>query len=233
MSRRTTYRYMKMIRHRGWTIALVAALLSAGGMNGVTCTVQPVGGNNNPPGTTVDPDDGAPPLVQADVILGDPNAPLTVIEYGDFECPFCGSFARNAFPQVRAEFIDTGRVRWIFRNFPLDNIHPRARPVARAAECAAQQNAFWAYHDRLFENQDDLSDAALRDHAEALGLSLSAFDACVAGPAIEVRVDEDVNSGMALGVTSTPTFFVGSEQVTGDQTAEEMAQAINRKLNGD
>ncbi|MCG8407317.1 MAG: DsbA family protein [Phycisphaerales bacterium] len=174
-----------------------------------------------------------------DHVIGSEDASVTVVEYLDFQCPFCGRFARQEFPDIRARYIDTGLVRWVFRHFPLEsecnpnsgNTHPRACDAARASECANDQNAFVEFHDLLFEDQDDLSDNRFGEHANTLGLDAAQFDACITGTSKAARVAQDVNSGNALGVTATPSFFVNGERVSGFQTAEQLGQVIDRKLN--
>ena len=105
-----------------------------------------------------------------DHFKGDLLAPNTIVEYGDFECPVCGAFFRDNLPDVTAFLIDSGRAVYVFRHFPLRDIHPRAQAAAEAAECAAEQRAFWPYHDLLFENQPNLDDADLRTYADQLRL---------------------------------------------------------------
>ena len=192
------------------TLGVVLALLLAG------CPPQTA---SNPP----TPND-------ADHSLGDPNAPVTVIEYGDFQCPLCGAFATQTFPQIKSQYIDTGQVRWIFREFPLTAVHPQAQAAAEAAECAADQGLFWEYADILFANQTDLSDAALESYATEAGLNVADWSECFknGGGAGEVAVD--VESGEAAGVPGTPTFFIGSTQVVGFQTFAQFSQALDTAL---
>lgn len=129
-------------------------------------------------------------------------------------------------------------MRWVFRHFPLRSIHNRAEPSARASECAADQTDFFAYEALVFGTTDGssnpiLTDAQLRTHAETLGLNLTTFDACFPpGDGKSTRVQQDVNSGTALGVNSTPTFFFNEEKQAGFMTAAEMSEIIERKLAG-
>ena len=161
---------------------------------------------------------GAGPVVLGDDhVLGSANAPVTVIEYADFQCPCCGRFAREDFPTIKANYIDTGKVRWVFRHFPLTNIHPRAQPAAEASECAADQVDFFAYADLTFNTVDGagaaiLTDAQLLQNATNLGANAATFNACVAGDSKTDGIQQDFNAGVALGVTGTPVFFVDAEK---------------------
>lgn len=218
------------------------ALLVGMGMNGDGCNV-PIdpggggGGNNNGGGNNGGTSNII--LLASDHIMGSPNASVIVVEYSDFQCPFCGRFARQEFSKLKQNYIDTGKIRFVFRHFPLRNIHNRAEPSARATECASDQGHFFEYHDLVFGTVSPgttstiLTDDQLRLHAQTLGMDLNAFDNCFPpGDGKAPRVQQDVTSGTALGVSSTPTFFVNGEQVTGFRTAEELGEIIDRKING-
>ncbi len=165
-----------------------------------------------------------------DHTVGDANAPVVVIEYGDFQCPVCLRFFDETLPAIEQEYIDAGQVRWVFRHFPLTQFHPNAEAAARAAECAGEQGQFFAYHDLLFENQHALMDDDLRGYADTLGLDLTAFDACIASADTEARVEGDVADGTALGVTGTPTFFINGERVAGFRTADQFRALLDAAL---
>jgi protein-disulfide isomerase len=167
-------------------------------------------------------DNGAAPddnpllaLTAEDHVVGDPAARVTVIEYGDFQCPVCGRFARETYPTVGEDYIATGRVRWVYRHFPLRSVHPDAEAAAQASECAAAQARFWDYHDVLFTNQAALGAEDLNRYADELGLAVAAFDECRSSGLQTARVQRDVASGQALGVTGTPTFFINGRRETG------------------
>ncbi len=181
---------------------------------------------NPPPGT----DEPNLAIRADDYSLGRDTAAVTVIEYGDFQCPVCGRFERDTFPTIRREYVDTGRVRWVFRHFPLRNIHPQAESAGRAAECAAQQGKFWEYHSQLFANQSALGDADLTAYGNAAGLNIAAFDACRASDAVAARVQRDVDSGLALGVAGTPTFFINGERLTGFRSVEVFRATLDAAL---
>lgn len=211
--------------------ALFVMLFAAGGMNNTDCD-NAVPGPGGPPG----PGTG-PQILPSDHVLGSDDAAVTVVEYFDFQCPFCGRFARQEFATIKAQYIDTGLIRWVFRHFPLEqecnppaNLHPRACESARASECADDQGMFVEFHDLLYEDQDDLSDNRFGEIANTLGLDATQFDACIAGNSKAARVLQDVNSGNALAVSATPTFFVNDEVVSGFQTAAQLSEVIDRKL---
>lgn len=207
----------------------ILALLATGLCMGSDCGgPSPIG-----PAASLPVGAGGPVVLPTDHVLGDPAAPVTVVEYGDYQCPFCGAFARSEFPTLKRQYIDTGRIRFVYRHFPLrtpGKIHDRAEQAARAAECASDRGAFFEYHEQVTANQSDLSDEALRRYATNVGLSRPAFDACLAGGAKASRIQQDVASAAALNVAATPTFFVNEERITGFQTAEELGAIIDRRL---
>src|SRR5262245_31619718 len=139
-------------------------------------------------------------------------ARLVVVEFTDYQCPFCARHVRQTIPQLDAEYVKPGKVRYAVRDFPLEAVHRQALRAAEAAHCAGEQNEFWAMHERLFSNQRALAPDDLRAHAQALGLDLARFDACLQGGDQAARVRRDLSDGMAAGVRGTPTFFVGVQE---------------------
>ncbi len=148
--------------------------------------------------------DGAP-------ILGSRQAPLAIVEFSDFQCPFCGRFSSTILPDLKKRYIDTGEVRLAFRHLPLP-IHQHALAAARAADCAAQRGAFWPAHDQLFA-APALNDAAIHDAAAAAGVTDAQISACLAGGASQV--DRDLALATSLKISSTPTFLVGVVEADG------------------
>lgn len=140
--------------------------------------------------------------------VNNPEADVTITEFGDFQCPYCGRFA-PVLKSVKEDF----DVHVEYKHFPLTSIHPYAQRAAEAAECARDQNRFWAYHDVLFDNQDRLAVAYLYDYAEALGLDEERFEACLDTREKQVVVAADVQEGNQLGVSGTPTVFIDGEEV--------------------
>jgi protein-disulfide isomerase len=142
-------------------------------------------------------------------VKGSPNAPLTVVEFSDYECPFCGRHVTQTLPKLAAEYMDSGKVKFVFRDFPLEQIHPSALKAAEAARCAGEQGKYWEMHDRLFANQRALAAAQLTEHATAIGLDAPAFDKCLTSGSQTAKVRKDLADGKAAGVTGTPAFFIG------------------------
>jgi len=144
-----------------------------------------------------------------DHVQGSGDAPLTLVEYGDFECPYCGA----AYPIVKEIQRKMGdRLRFVFRHFPITTSHPHAEAAAEAAEAAAQQGAFWEMHAHLFENQKRLRDEDLRSYAAELGVDVERFGKELAEHVHADRVHEDFMSGVRSGVNGTPTFFINGSR---------------------
>lgn len=159
---------------------------------------------------------------EVDHLRGPVHAPVTLVEYGDLECPFCG----RAEPVVRALLRDFSDLTYVWRHLPLDDVHPHARLAAEATEAAQAQGAFWDMHDRLLEHQDELTFASLLDHARALGLDVDRFGADLRDRAHEARVARDVDSADLSGVGGTPTFFVNGQRHHGAYDLETLSAAI-------
>lgn len=145
--------------------------------------------------------------------MGSPTAPYVMFAYSDFECPFCGRFARDVLPALAREEIRNGRVQLVFRHFPLP-MHKSAARAAQAAECAGKQGLFWPMHDKLF-SQQKLDELALKTLARDLGVEQGAFDSCMTDPSIVERITKQSTQARALGMSSTPTFLLGSRGVNG------------------
>ena len=160
-----------------------------------------------------------------DHIQGPADAAVTLVEYGDFECPYCGA----AYPIVKEVQDRMGeRLRFVFRNFPITTSHAHAEQAAEAAEAAAGQGRFWPMHDLLFENQRRLRDRDLRAYAEKAGLDLEQFDGELAEHVHAARVREDFMSGVRSGVNGTPTFFINGVRHDGSYEVEPLVAALER-----
>ncbi len=146
---------------------------------------------------------------------GAPGAALTLIEFSDYECPFCGRYFRETLPQIEREYIATGRVRYVFRNFPLESIHKDAFRAAEAAKCAGEQGKYWEMHDRLFANQEALGPKDLPGHAAALRLDLPGFEQCLASARHAAAIRQDLSDAQQAGVRGTPAFFLGVTEPDG------------------
>ncbi len=165
------------------------------------------------------------PVAPEDHIRGPESAPVTLVEYGDFECPHCG----RAFPMLQ-ELIHNmdGALRFVFRNFPLSQSHPHAQAAAEAAEAAAAQGKFWQMHKMLFEHQDALTDQNLHDYAEEIGLDVPRFDREMSRRLYAGDVQQDFFSGVRSGVNGTPTFFINGLRYDGPLELESLQEAIER-----
>jgi protein-disulfide isomerase len=158
-----------------------------------------------------------PISIQNAAARGAATAKVTLIEFSDFECPFCGRYSRETYAQIQREFVDTGKVRYVFRNAPIEDLHPRAFGAAVAGECARTQapEKFWELHDRMFRDQRGLTPVGLRSSADMVGLDLAAFDRCIASDAPKAKVRQDLNDAVTFGATATPTFFLAVEEKGG------------------
>ena len=164
-----------------------------------------------------------PAVGDKDHAAGPAGAPATLVEYGDFECPFCG----RAYPIVKEVQRRLGPdLRFVFRNFPLTKLHPHAQHAAEAAEAAGAQGAYWQMHDRLFERQFALDDNYLIEYAADLGLDADRLQAELEGGTYRARIKEDVLSGLKSGVNGTPTFFINGERHDGDYDLASLLSAV-------
>lgn len=159
--------------------------------------------------------------------IGNPEAPVTVVEFGDFECRACG-YAQSTVQAVRKQYGD--RIRLVFRQLPLPAVHPAAEKAAEASECAADQGKFWEMVDKLYAEQNNLSESALIKYAGELGLDQKRFKQCLASRSTSQRVKRDIADAHALGFRATPTFVVGSRVVLGPMNFNQFAQLIDREL---
>jgi len=167
------------------------------------------------------------PVSERDHVRGPATAPLTLLEYGDYECPFCGA----AHPIVKeVERLLEGDLRFAYRHFPLSQIHPHAYQAAEAAEAAGAQGRFWEMHDQLFEHQDRLDTSDLITYADALGLDLTRFVHDLETHAHAPRLREDFLSGVRSGVNGTPTFFVNGVRHNGGYDLPSLVEALREAL---
>jgi protein-disulfide isomerase len=163
------------------------------------------------------------PVTDRDHAIGPANAPVTLVEYGDYECPDCG----NAYPVIKRLLAEHGpRLRFVFRNFPLSNVHPHASVAAQAAEAAAAHGKFWEMHDLLYEHQKNLDEYEMGQLALRAGLEIYRFDADMASELFAPKVAEDFNSGVKSGVNGTPTFFINDLRYDGKKDYESLKKAI-------
>jgi len=168
-----------------------------------------------------------PPVGPRDHALGPANAPVTLVEYGDFECPFCG----RAYPELKQVLRRVGnKVRFVFRHFPLSEEHPHAQHAAEVAEAAAAQGKFWEMHDLLYQRQAALADEDLVPYARELGLDAERVRRELDAHVHAARVKQDVVSGIASGVTGTPRFFINGRPHEEPGDTKTLAAALRRAL---
>jgi protein-disulfide isomerase len=175
----------------------------------------------------------APPAARVTVsadqgfVRGAKDAPVTIVEFSDFQCPFC----KNATATVK-QLVDKyqGKVKWVFRDYPIANLHPAAPKAHEAARCAAEQGKFWEYHDVLFEKSPRQSPEELKQYAKDLSLDPTTFAQCLDSGKHEAAVNRDIQDGARLGITGTPTFFINGRQIVGSQPATAFQKIIDSEL---
>jgi protein-disulfide isomerase len=168
--------------------------------------------------------------VDDDPAIGPPDAPITIIEFSDFQCPYCKRWHNEVYGRLMQEY--QGKVRVVFRDFPLSSIHPDAESAAEAADCANEQGAFWEYHDKLF-NGDQLGQTVYLQYAQELGLDMDKFKTCVDTGRYKSEVAADYDYASNLGVRSTPTFFLNGLPIVGAQPYDVFKQVIEQELAGE
>lgn len=176
-------------------------------------------------------------VLESDHVMGQADAPLTIVQYENYQSTDCGRFVRQEFETIKAQYIDSGQVRWVFRHFPQSSL-ANSESAAIAAECASDQDLFFEYRDAVYNDTDSdgdtiLTDDELRKHAETLGMDLTAYDDCVGGEGKTSRIDQDLNSGGAFGVSAVPAFIIDDEGYQGFITAEDLSEIIDRHLNAE
>lgn len=169
-------------------------------------------------------------LLDDDPVLGDNDAPVTIVEFSDYQCPFCGRFYSQTLGQIKSKYIDTGKVRLVFRDFPL-SFHPEAEPSALAANCAGEQGKYYEFHDKVFENQASLSSTSRKQWASEIGLDVAKWEKCQSDPDQLAEVRKDFQDGQAVGVQGTPAFFVNGKLISGAQPYSVFEQIIEAELN--
>ncbi len=169
-------------------------------------------------------------ITDSDPMLGNPDAPVTIVEFGDFQCPFCGRFFQQTLPQIKEQYVKTGKVRFVYRDFPLVSIHNEAQKSAEASECANEQGKFWPYHDLLYERQNQLGVANYKRWAEELGLNAAQFNECLDSGKYSDEVQKDYEDGLALGVSGTPGTFINGRLVAGALPFSQFATIIEEEL---
>jgi len=191
---------------------------------------------SRPKATVVAVDTTLPPVPNQGHVLGSDSAPVEVVEFADFECPACGSFATLTEPDVRSRLVDKGLIRYRFMDFPL-NMHRNTWSAHRAAWCAADQNKFWEMHDVLFQNQDRWNgeatsrpDKPIADLAKQLGLEMSKFNACVSARKYDPQIRANISEGVKRQVNATPSFLFGNKLVQNAISYDEFKRHVDTAL---
>ena len=166
--------------------------------------------------------------VTLDPVLGPEDAPVTIVEFSDFECPFCARFANNTAPALRRHYGD--KIRWIFVNNPLQSIHPRAYDAGLASECAAEQDAFWDFYDAAFSGRYGLSNADLMEIGRDIGVDMEQYRSCYESAEYAEEMAEDIKEGQKFYILGTPTFFINGRRMEGAQPPEAFATVIDSIL---
>lgn len=173
---------------------------------------------------------------------GNKNSDVYIIEFSDFQCPFCRRFYSQTFSQLEDDYIKTDKIYFIYRDFPLDSIHPTANSAAQAAECAKEQGKFWEMHNKIFDEQNKLgqgtvqfSETDLKAWASDIGVNTQTFDQCLDSGKYTQEVEKDFKDGVNTGVTGTPTFFIGNPKdgytaVVGAQPYSVIKQVVDSLL---
>jgi protein-disulfide isomerase len=169
--------------------------------------------------------------VDGDPGIGPEDAPILIIEFSDYECPFCQKWHAEVWPQIQSKYGD--KVRLVYRDFPLFSMHPNASPAALAANCANDQGKYWEFHSALFSGKYPLSRQSYDAIAKDLGLNVSTFDSCVDSEKYKAEIEADYKFASDLGIQSTPTFFINGLALVGAQPFEMFDQVITLELNGE
>ena len=185
-------------------------------------------------------------IADNDRILGSPTAPLTLYEFSDFQCPFCRKFFNETYTQLKKNYVDTGKLKIVYRHMPL-SFHPAARPAALAAECAGDQGKFWEFHDTIFQEQSKLNpkeltnpelyktitfgEAEIKGWASKIpGIDSNAFNECLAAGTHNDKVGANINQAMSIGINGTPTFVLNGKLIVGAQPFEAFSYALDQSL---
>jgi len=217
----------------GYLVARVQSLEEKSGNSALSAETQQAGDTAQAP---------AAPQAKADVAVGDlpplgnKDAKVKMIEFSDFQCPFCRTFWKDTLGKIKSEYIDTGKVALYYRHYPL-SFHPMAQSSAEAAECANEQEKFWEFHDKMYEEQDkkgqgtiDYTNEDLKTWAGSIGVNSTQFSECLDSGKYKEKVAKDQSEGTTAGVNGTPGFFINGTSLVGAQPFESFKTAIEAEL---
>jgi len=164
--------------------------------------------------------------IEGDPVMGDKDAKVTLVEFADYQCPYCGYASQQIYPFLVAEYVKTGKVKYVFHDFPLEQVHSNAFKASEAARCAGDQGKYWEMHDKLFQSQKALDAQGLADAAQGLSLNVTKFQQCLDNAKYEAKIHNDVETGVKIGVRGTPSFLLGLSGPDGTTLK------ATRKING-
>lgn len=255
-------RHTQFLRHASRWLLLIAALLAL--LSACTKTNPQAAGNDQATAAPVEATTGGQPApvsaatsipvdnsnktgnpaavtegqtAEGDWFRGDPNAPVTLVEFSDYQCPFCSRHVSQTAPLIEDQYVKKGLVKHVFKDFPLNSIHPQAAKAAEAAQCAGAQQQYWAMHDKLFALQQVWSGKTeapeiFKEYAVDLGLDSAAFNECLDSGQFAAKVAKDLQEGAQRGVTGTPAFFINDWFVSGAQAFDVFQQTISKAQSG-
>ena len=207
-------------------LAIVAFRGSSGGAPTGGAIVPSLGGADPTPSAPIDMES----LLDDDAVKGDENAPVTIIEWSDYECPFCARFYSETETLIDEQYVKTGKVKFVYRDFPL-GFHANAQKAAEAAECAGEQGKYWEMHDLIFEQGVQGGVTGFKQYAKQLSLDTAKFDDCLDSGAMAGEIQQDMADGAAVGIQGTPGFIVNGKLVSGAQPFAVFKQVIDAELN--
>ncbi len=214
------------------TIAILAILLIisiftggfgfGGNANGNVILDPDEGGNNLPP-------INMKALIDDDAMKGEPDAPVTIVEFSDYECSFCARFYSSTLSQIQSEYIDTGKVKFVYRDFPLP-MHQNAQKAAEAAECAGEQGKYYNMHNILFEQGVQGGVSGFKAYAQQIGLDTTEFNSCLDSGQMASEIQKDLMDGQKAGIKGTPGFIINGKLISGAQPFSVFQQEIEAAL---
>ncbi len=218
---------------------LIAAVLISGSLiyaRGGFKNAANVGGRQQAVGNQPVPGAKVDVSANDDPFLGDEKAKVTVIEFSDFQCPFCRSFWRDTLPQLKKEYIDTSKIKFVYRDYPLP-FHKGAIPAAEGSQCAGDQSKFWEMHDKIFQEQDKQGQGTIQftkadvvKWAGQIGLNMVSFNQCLNSGKYKAEVEKDIADGTTAGVSGTPTTFINGRSLVGAQPLSSFKTIIDEEL---
>ncbi len=173
--------------------------------------------------------------ITGEPVKGEDNAPVTIVEFSDYQCPFCGRFYTQTLSQLETEYVKTGKAKFVYKDFPLESIHPYALKASEAANCAGDQDKYWEMHNKIFDNQAAITASDLKKYAADLKLETEDFNECLDSGKYTDEVKADIQEGIAAGVRGTPTFYIKGksgqwQELVGAQPFSALQAVIESEL---